>query len=65
MVSVLFVVLAVVAVPAVYLVIGRLGIPAEDRVPLRELGLRGWWHTLRRSLVVLGECAPPGGIRPL
>lgn len=60
----LFLMLAAAAVLSVYTLIGRLAIPAEDRVPLRELGGDGWVHTLRRSLVVLGDTAPgAGGVR--
>ena len=58
MISELFLVVATAAVLSVYTVIGRLAIPAEDRVPWHELGWDGWVHTLRRSLVFLGDCAP-------
>ncbi|ALU39015.1 hypothetical protein AS188_03815 [Kocuria flava] len=57
----LFLLLAATGILAVYTAIGRLAIPAEDRVPWHELGWDGWWHTLRRSLVALGEGAPRGG----
>lgn len=60
----LFLLVATAAVLSVYTVIGRLAIPPEDRVPLHELGWDGWWHTLRRSLVFLGDCAPPVDVRP-
>ena len=65
MISLLFLITVIVAVLSVYTVIGRLGIPPAERVPWRQLGWSGWIHTLRRSLVVLGDCAPPGGIRSL
>lgn len=57
----LFLMLAAAAVLSVYMLIGRLAIPAEDRVPLRGLGRDGWVHTLRRSLVVLSDSAPGAG----
>lgn len=60
MVSILFVGSAVVSVLAVYTVIGRLAIPPRERVALHRLGWAGWLHTLRRSLVLLGEAAPTG-----
>ena len=63
MISDLFLVVATAAVLSVYTVIGRLAIPPEDRVPLHELGWDGWWHTLRRSLVFLGDGAPSAGTR--
>ncbi|MUN63434.1 hypothetical protein GMA12_09825 [Kocuria sediminis] len=60
----LFLMLATAAVLSVYTLIGRLAIPAEDRVPWSDLGWDGWVHTLRRSLVVLGDSAPGiGGVR--
>lgn len=65
MFSFLFLVVATAAVLSVYTVIGRLAIPRDERVPLHELGWAGWLQTLRRSLVFLGDCAPPGGIRSL
>jgi hypothetical protein len=58
MISSVFLVLAAAAVLSVYTVIGRLAVPPEDRVPWRELGWGGWVHTLRRSLVFLGDWAP-------
>ena len=58
----LFLLLTAAGVLTVYTVIGRLAVPAEDRLPWRELGWDGWWHTLRRSLVLLGDCAPPAGL---
>ncbi|GAA1764494.1 hypothetical protein [Kocuria aegyptia] len=61
MISFVFLVLAAAAVLSVYTVIGRLAIPPEDRVPLRELGWDGWVHTLRRSLAFLGDRAPGVG----
>lgn len=65
MISILFVGSAVLGVLAVYTAIGRLAIPSRERVPLRELGWAGWLHTLRRSLVLLGEATPAGrGVRP-
>jgi hypothetical protein len=57
----LFLMLATAAVLSLYTLIGRLAIPAEDRVPLRDLGWDGWVHTLRRSLVALGDSAPGMG----
>lgn len=63
MISDLFLLVATAAVLSVYTVIGRLAIPPEDRVPWRELGWDGWWHTLRRSLVFLGDNAPGVGAR--
>lgn len=57
----LFLMLAAAAVLSVYTLIGRLAIPAEDRVPWRELDRDGWVHTLRRSLVVLSDSAPGAG----
>lgn len=57
MISSVFLVLAAAAVLSVYTVIGRLAIPPEDRVPWRDLGWDGWVHTLRRSLVFLGDRA--------
>lgn len=59
----LFLLLATAGVLTVYTVIGRLAVPAEDRVPWHELGWDGWWHTLRRSLVLLGDSAPHDGAR--
>ena len=64
MISYLFLMVATAAVLSVYTMIGRLAIPTEDRVPLRELGWDGWVHTLRRSLAFLGDSAPSGGARP-
>jgi hypothetical protein len=64
MVSILFVGSAVVSVLAVYTVIGRLVIPPQERVALHRLGWAGWLHTLRRSMVLLGD-ATPGGRRAL
>lgn len=52
-----------VLVLTVYAMIGRLAIPARERLPLRALGWAGWIHTLRRSLVVMADCAPPAGTR--
>ncbi|MFF0904897.1 UNVERIFIED_CONTAM: hypothetical protein RF653_14585 [Kocuria sp. CPCC 205316] len=60
MVSILFVGSAVVSVLAVYTVIGRLAIPPQERVALHRLGWAGWLHTLRRSMVLLGDAAPAG-----
>ncbi|KLU09393.1 hypothetical protein [Kocuria sp. SM24M-10] len=57
----LFLMLAAAAVLSVYTLIGRLAIPAEERVPLRDLGWDGWVHTLQRSLVALGDSAPGAG----
>lgn len=65
MFSLLLLIAIIVVVITVYTVIRRLAIPMEDRVPLRELVWSGWIHTLRRSLVFLGDCAHPGGIRLL
>ncbi len=59
MISYVFLVLATAAVLSVYTVIGRLAIAPEDRVPWRDLGWDGWTHTLRRSLIFLGDGAPP------
>lgn len=65
MVSILFVGSAVVSVLAVYTVIGRLAIPPQERVALHRLGRAGWLHTLRRSMVLLGDTTPAGrGTRP-
>lgn len=63
MITFLFLVVATAAVLSVYTVIGRLAIPAEDRVPWRRLGWDGWVHTLRRSLAFLGDSAPTVGAR--
>ena len=60
MVSILFVGSAVVSVLAVYTVIGRLAIPPQERVALHRLGWAGWLHTLRRSMVLLGDATPQG-----
>lgn len=65
MISILFVGSALLCVLAAYTAIGRLAIPARERVPLRGLGWAGWLHTLRRSLVLLGDATPAGrGVRP-
>jgi hypothetical protein len=61
MISFVFLVLAAAAVLSVYTVIGRLAAPPEERVPWRHLGWDGWVHTLRRSLVFLGDVAPRVG----
>ncbi|TDL44651.1 hypothetical protein [Kocuria rosea] len=61
MIPFVFLVLAAAAVLSVYTVIGRLAVPPEDRVPWRDLGWDGWVHTLRRSLVFLGDVAPRVG----
>ena len=61
MISFVFLVLAAAAVLSVYTVIGRLAAPPEERVPWRHLGWDGWGHTLRRSLVFLGDVAPRVG----
>lgn len=63
MIAFLFLLTATAAVLAVYTAIGRLAIPAEERVPWRDLGWDGWRQTLRRSLVFLGGAAPRGGAR--
>ncbi|WP_424347654.1 hypothetical protein [Kocuria sp. CH-021] len=63
MIAFLFLLTATAAVLAVYTVIGRLAIPAEERMPWRDLGWDGWRQTLRRSLVFLGGSAPRGGAR--
>lgn len=63
MISSVFLVLTAAAVLSVYTVIGRLAIPAEDRVPWRHLGWDGWVHTMRRSLVFLDDCAAPAAPR--
>lgn len=60
MVSILFVGSAVVSVLAVYTAIGRLAIPPRERVALHGLGWAGWLHTLRRSMVLLGDATPAG-----
>ncbi|KUG61476.1 hypothetical protein AVL61_00680 [Kocuria rosea subsp. polaris] len=63
MIAFLFLLTATAAVLAVYTVIGRLAVPAEERVPWRDLGWDGWRQTLRRSLVFLGDSAPSDGAR--
>ena len=64
MISYLFLMVATAAVLSVYTAIGRLAVPTEERMPWRELGWDGWAHTLRRSLVFLGDSAASGGARP-
>ncbi|MEX5270260.1 hypothetical protein [Kocuria sabuli] len=64
MISLLFSTTIIVTVLSVSTVIGRPAIPQEDRLPLWELGWSGWIHTLRRSLVFIGDCAHPGESAP-
>ncbi|MEX5296265.1 hypothetical protein QYM41_13390 [Kocuria sp. CPCC 205268] len=63
MIAFLFLLTATAAVLSVYMVIGRLAAPLDERVPWRDLGWDGWSHTLRRSLIFLGGSAPRGGAR--
>lgn len=63
MISFLVPVASALVVLALYTAIGRLAVPPGERLPLRELGWAGRVHTLRRSLVVLADCAPRGGAR--
>jgi hypothetical protein len=47
--EVVILILAVMLMMGAYFVIGRLAIPARERLPLRALGLRGVFWTMMRA----------------
>ncbi|GAA4284403.1 hypothetical protein GCM10022261_19340 [Brevibacterium daeguense] len=48
--EVVIVILAVLLMIGAYFVIGRLAIPARERLPVRALGLRGIFWTVMRAV---------------